>query len=54
VRVPQEAGEGKAQIKISFPALKTLKVQPSVGEVVIRKPVADEKPAERTHGDAPR
>jgi hypothetical protein len=53
VRVPAEAGEGKAQIKISFPDLKTLKVAPSTGEIVIKKAPPSDKPAERAHGEAP-
>lgn len=53
MRVPAEAGEGKAQVKISFPDLKDLKVAPSTAEIVIKKAAADEKPAERTHGVTP-
>lgn len=53
MRVPAEAGEGKAELKLSFTDLKTLKVASSTAEIVIKKAAPAEKPAERTHGDVP-
>jgi hypothetical protein len=53
VRVPEEAAEGKAQVKLTFPDLKTFKVASATTEIVVKKAVADEKPAERAHGPVP-
>ena len=43
--VPAESGEGKAQVKVTFPGLTTLTVAPSTTEIVIKKAPAEEAPA---------
>jgi hypothetical protein len=55
VRVPDEAGEGKAEVKVSFAALTAFKVADSTGTLMIRKapaPEAVSEPAEAPK-DAP-
>jgi hypothetical protein len=45
VRVPEEAGNGKAKVRLSFPGWKEAKVAPATFEVpVVDAPPADERP----------
>jgi hypothetical protein len=41
VRVPDEAGDGKVQVKVSFPALKALTAAATTAELRIETPAAE-------------
>lgn len=43
--VPEQCGEGKATVKISFPGLKTLTVASTTAEIVIQKAPPEAQPA---------
>jgi len=44
VRVPGEAGGGKARVTLSFPDWKEARVEPATFEIRITDPAAPEKP----------
>jgi hypothetical protein len=44
VRVPEDAADGKVQVKVSFPALKAFPVTGTTSEFRIETQAADEPP----------